>query len=111
MQEGVAGGVGGYGLLVIHGLKRIGAIGERILQCLADFRLRLQAGRLTLSLGNGFRFERGAVTVVSLRGMDEPLGEGHLARRELEAVLFGRHHVGAGFQVSADGIEITLRSG
>ena len=43
--------------------------------------------------------------------MDQPFAEGHLARGEAIAELFGGHDVGAGFEIAAHGIEIALRGG
>ena len=69
------------------------------------------SGGLMLGRGNAFRFERRTVAVVPLRGMDQPLGKAHLAVGEPEAVFFSGHDIGAGFQVLANDVEITLGRG
>jgi hypothetical protein len=55
---------------------------------------------------DAFRSERRAVTVTSLRGIDEPLGECHLVFGKPEAVHIGGHGAGARLQVSPGNVEI-----
>src|SRR5579872_5947938 len=56
MQEGGADWGGRSGLLVGHVLQRIRTVGERVLQCFADFGFLPQPDGLMLGRGYAFRF-------------------------------------------------------